>query len=53
MSKCSNCGSTITCGCQKRKLSNGKMGCSKCVAGIPNKSSTSEKSTNTTIINKV
>lgn len=30
MSKCPNCGNTLTCGCQKRKLANGKIGCSKC-----------------------
>ena len=32
MSKCPNCGSAITCGCQKRILSNGKSGCTKCAA---------------------
>ena len=31
MSKCPNCGSTLTCGCQKRKLADGKIGCSKCI----------------------
>jgi protein-arginine kinase activator protein McsA len=31
MSKCPNCGSTLTCGCQKRKLADGRVGCSKCV----------------------
>lgn len=32
--KCENCGSPITCGCQKRQLSNGKMGCTKCANKI-------------------
>ena len=32
MSKCPNCGSVLTCGCQRRKLANGKEGCSKCAA---------------------
>jgi hypothetical protein len=30
MGKCSNCGASMSCGCQKRKLANGKMGCTKC-----------------------
>jgi hypothetical protein len=30
MAKCANCGATMTCGCQKRTLPNGKQGCSKC-----------------------
>jgi hypothetical protein len=29
--KCENCGSAITCGCQKRVLANGKQGCTKCI----------------------
>ena len=28
--KCPNCNGVMTCGCQKRKLPNGKIGCSKC-----------------------
>jgi len=32
MSKCPNCGATMSCGCQKRQLPNGKLGCSKCVS---------------------
>ena len=31
MGKCANCGAKMTCGCQKRALPSGKMGCSKCV----------------------
>lgn len=31
MSKCANCGATLSCGCQKRTLPNGKSGCSNCV----------------------
>lgn len=31
MSKCSNCGATLTCGCQKRVTANGKQGCTKCI----------------------
>lgn len=42
MSKCPNCGTTMSCGCQKRTLANGKSGCSKCISptGNPNKSAT-------------
>jgi protein-arginine kinase activator protein McsA len=36
MSKCPNCGATLSCGCQKRQLPNGKMGCSKCVSAAVN-----------------
>jgi len=32
MSKCPNCGSVLSCGCQKRKLANGKVGCTRCVS---------------------
>lgn len=31
MSKCPNCGTAMTCGCQRRTLANGKQGCSKCI----------------------
>jgi hypothetical protein len=34
MSKCPNCGSALTCGCQKRVTANGKQGCSKCIAKL-------------------
>lgn len=30
MAKCPNCGTTLTCGCQKRVV-NGVTGCSKCL----------------------
>ena len=36
MSKCANCGATLSCGCQKRTLANGKQGCSKCVSPAGN-----------------
>lgn len=32
MAKCTNCGATITCGCQKRTAKDGKSCCSSCVA---------------------
>ncbi len=37
MSKCPNCGSTLTCGCQKRVSANGKQGCSKCINTLAKK----------------
>lgn len=32
MSKCTNCGSKLSCGCQKRKASDGKQVCSNCIS---------------------
>jgi transposase len=29
---CSNCGAAITCGCQERVASNGKLVCSNCIS---------------------
>jgi hypothetical protein len=34
MSKCSNCGATLSCGCQKRKASNGTSACANCIGKI-------------------
>lgn len=31
MAKCLNCGTNMTCGCQKRKASDGKECCSHCL----------------------
>lgn len=31
MAKCSNCGATMSCGCQRRISSDGKQGCTKCI----------------------
>lgn len=36
--KCPNCGSKLSCGCQKRTSSGGKQCCSKCI-GICDKAS--------------
>ncbi len=33
-SVCPNCGSKITCGCQKRRATDGTPCCAKCVAGV-------------------
>jgi len=32
MSKCSNCGTQLTCGCQKRVAADGRACCSNCIA---------------------
>jgi len=32
MQKCLNCDSQITCGCQRRHATNGKLVCTKCLA---------------------
>lgn len=31
MATCPNCGSNLTCGCQKRTLPNGSQGCANCL----------------------
>lgn len=31
MASCPNCKANMTCGCQKRTLPNGKIGCTSCV----------------------
>lgn len=31
MSKCPNCGTPISCGCQVRVSANGKKACTKCI----------------------
>lgn len=32
MRTCQNCGATITCGCQDRVASDGKLVCSNCIS---------------------
>jgi hypothetical protein len=31
MSKCPNCGTKLSCGCQKRVTADGKQACTKCI----------------------
>jgi len=31
MATCSNCGRTLSCGCQKKKASDGKQVCANCI----------------------
>jgi hypothetical protein len=45
MAKCANCGSNITCGCQRRTLPDGKQGCTNCAN---KKTNTTNKVVNTT-----
>jgi len=40
MAKCANCGATLGCGCQKRTLSNGSIGCVNCAGKAPSTTST-------------
>ncbi len=35
--KCTNCGRTLTCGCQKRQASNGVQVCANCINAYENK----------------
>ena len=52
MSKCPNCGSVLTCGCQKRKLANGSVGCSKCVTSAPNNKQVKAQIVNPSMLGK-
>jgi transcription elongation factor Elf1 len=36
MAKCGNCGKALSCGCQKRKASNGAAVCSTCISSYEN-----------------
>ncbi len=36
MAKCGNCGKALSCGCQKRKASNGASVCSTCISSYEN-----------------
>lgn len=52
MSTCGNCGTKLSCGCQKRTLADGKQGCSSCVNKTVAKASTTvTTSTNTNTVN--
>jgi hypothetical protein len=35
MATCPNCGSNLSCGCQKRTLADGKQGCANCAGKTP------------------
>lgn len=37
MATCPNCKKTLSCGCQKRKASDGKAVCSNCITAYENK----------------
>ena len=50
MSKCPNCGSAITCGCQRRVLSNGRAGCTKCMGKRPSANQT-QSTTQSPVVN--
>lgn len=34
MAKCQNCGSSMSCSCQKRMLPNGASGCTSCLGKV-------------------
>lgn len=35
MAKCPNCGAAMSCGCQRRTSTDGKIGCTKCITSTP------------------
>lgn len=40
--KCANCGTTLTCGCQKRVTKDGKAVCTKCIHTVEAKKAQSK-----------
>ncbi len=44
--KCPNCNGVMTCGCQRRKLPNGKIGCSNCDKNLKNNLNNKSTQTN-------
>jgi hypothetical protein len=44
MAKCANCGTNLSCGCQKRKASNGASACSNCINTLETKLKTNNNS---------
>lgn len=48
MSQCPNCGAAMSCGCQKKVLPTGKIGCTQCYsAAVTAAQTTTEQPTNT------
>jgi len=45
MAKCLNCGKSLSCGCQKKKASDGKLVCTTCIANYELKLKTIIKNT--------
>lgn len=45
MATCPNCNKKLSCGCQKRKASNGKMVCVNCLGSYEKKTSGSVSNT--------
>lgn len=48
MAQCPNCGAAMSCGCQKKVLPNGKVGCAKCYNTPSTVSESTDKQTNNT-----
>lgn len=46
MAKCPNCGTALSCGCQKKKASNGMQGCNNCIAKLEQQVKTSTNAAN-------
>jgi hypothetical protein len=46
MSTCSNCKKSLSCGCQKRKASDGKSVCSNCISKYELSLKTNQKQSN-------
>ena len=53
MATCANCGVTLSCGCQKRTLPNGKSGCANCASKVNQQAKVEQKKPVTPTTNKV
>jgi hypothetical protein len=49
MAVCSNCKKTLSCGCQKRKASNGASVCTNCISAYEKKNNLISRSTAPTL----
>ena len=53
MATCANCGASLSCGCQKRTLPNGKSGCANCASKVNQQPKVEQKKPVTPTTNKV
>lgn len=51
MQKCLNCDSQITCGCQRRHATDGRLVCTKCLADYEKKIAEQKQQTNNESLN--
>jgi hypothetical protein len=45
MATCTNCGSQLSCGCQRRQATNGQSACANCINSLEKKIADSKNNT--------